>query len=89
LSTDGYRLVKAPGDPHAQVDGWALEHRVVLGQILGRPLLPNEVPHHKNGDRRDNRPENLELWVRWHPSGQRAEDLVAWARQVLERYGDL
>lgn len=87
LSTDGYRLVKAPDDPHAQADGWALEHRVVMGRVLGRTLLSNEVPHHKNGDRLDNRPENLELWVRSHPAGQRVEDLVAWAKDILVRYG--
>lgn len=68
-------------------DGKAIaEHRIVMEEFLGRDLTKGENVHHINGVRDDNRIENLELWVSHQPSGQRVEDLIDWARYILDKY---
>lgn len=80
----GTRKINKQGYIHLKIDhrgGWMLEHRYVMEQVLKRKLLKNESPHHLNGDRTDNRPENLELWVKPQPSGQRVSDLITYVVQ--------
>lgn len=76
LTSQGYVMI-----------GNAMEHRLVMEEILGRLLRKGETVHHKNGINADNRPENLELWTNMHPYGQRVTDLVAFAREILAEYG--
>jgi hypothetical protein len=66
-----------------------LYYRAVMEAQLGRPLRRDEVVHHVNGDPTDDRLENLELWTTRHPPGGRVEQHLAWAKEILGRYGDM
>lgn len=60
IIVNGYVMIYKPEHPRANIYGFMYEHIVVLEQKLGRQLLPNEVSHHLNMNKVDNRPENLE-----------------------------
>jgi len=62
-------------------------HRYLFEEKIGRKLREGEFIHHVNGIRHDNRIENLELWDKTHPQGQRVEDKIIWAKEFLEHHG--
>lgn len=83
VSKDGYVVLTAwKGDRKVNIG----EHRHMMAKHLGRPLKRHETPHHRNGQRADNRISNLELWSTSQPAGQRVEDKTAWAIEWLAQY---
>lgn len=85
----GYIHTWMPEHPDAMDGGYVAQHRLVMEDHIGRYLLSGENVHHRNGVRDDNRLENLELWSTAQPAGQRAGDLLDWAREVIALYEDL
>ena len=96
VKKSGYVLLTNPEFPGKSINGapsgrlratWhTFEHVVVMSQHLGRPLLSHEEVHHKNGIKDDNRLDNLELWSKSQPPGQRVEDKTMWAIKWLQTY---
>lgn len=75
VTNRGYVGVKIdPDHPMAlmcQFNGYVLEHRLVMAQQLGRPLLRSEHVHHIDGNRQNNDPSNLQLIQSRHGAGVR------------------
>lgn len=90
----GYRVIRLyPEDPMWEMRQskkgsrpYVLEHRLVMANHLGRPLSKSETIHHKNGDRLDNRIENLELWVGNHGHSIKVSDAIEHAFNILKKY---
>lgn len=87
VDPDGYIRIYSPNHPtvlerikknNSRPRKWIGEHRLVMEQVLGRILLDTENVHHLDGNRQNNDPANLEVWITQQPSGQRVADLIAY-----------
>lgn len=59
VSKEGYVIEYAPDHPNAGSKGYVKQHRIIMEKHLGRYLDHNEIVHHINGIKTDNRIENL------------------------------
>ena len=88
----GYIDIKVPlGTPNSRgtkcEKRWMAEHRYVMQEALCRPLEDHENVHHKNGNKTDNRIENLQLWSTSQPAGQDVADKIEYALEMIRLYG--
>lgn len=88
---NGYVLIQKSLVPekHYSLCNWdapVMIHRYKMAVKLNRPLTKDEVVHHIDGNKQNNTIENLELWNKSHPSGQRVKDKLQWAKEFLKKY---
>ena len=88
ITKRGYTIVKSPHHPRANSNGYVRRSLLVVESTLGRFLLPDEIVHHINGDKQDDRPDNLSVMTqnehaRLHHATVTEEDV----REIRACYG--
>jgi hypothetical protein len=66
----GYRRIRTPTHPNADVKGYVAEHRLVMEAHIGRYLDREEHVHHRDGDKLNNQIKNLEIVTHVRPHGE-------------------
>jgi hypothetical protein len=92
-TNEGYIMIYAPDHPNAKHNGGIYEYRYIMSQFLDRPLKPSEIIHHVNGDRQDNRIENLKVveaqkghFLAHHPEYEKEEYRQEQKRESQKRW---
>jgi hypothetical protein len=92
VNKNGYISVwVAEDDPYASMrdkDGQVYEHRLVMAKAIGRPLSSDETVHHRNRNKQDNRPENLELLSRKDHSSM-LQEIIRLTARIAELENEL
>ena len=87
ISPAGYVFIMKPDHPYASKTGYVQEHRLVMEEYLGRILEPDEVVHHRDGNKQNNTIENLEVLLNGqHISDhfKASHDVVGLRKRVIE-----
>jgi len=79
ITKNGYRLIYVDGQQTP-------EHRHVMKAMLGHELPDGCTVHHRDLNKLNNAPDNLELWASVHPKGARVLDLIDYARMIIETF---
>jgi hypothetical protein len=92
----GYTLERRRGHHRSDASGYVFQHILVAEEKYGFPITRDFTIHHRNGDRGDNRPENLELRYGNHGKGAdvldallRVPDMRRRAVELLREYGEV
>lgn len=64
INHNGYVEIRNHNHHRSRKNGYVFEHILVAEKMIGRKLFENEIVHHKNEIKTDNRPENLEVLKR-------------------------
>ena len=83
VNSQGYILIYKPDHPFSNTRGYVREHRLVMEENIGRYLEPNEAVHHINGNKSDNRIENLQLMT--HSQHNSYESQKKWTPELRQQ----
>ena len=83
ITNKGYKVIYSKEEKK-----YITEHRHLYENHYDIKLLPHQNVHHMNGDRADNRIENLELWDTSQPKGQRVEDKINYYFKLINEFKD-